>query len=379
MYGFYKSWIYRLWAFGGLLVVVGVVLYVGLTTQPGDPPPYAAIGAAVGIYLVGLLGLQAVGLFLSRPDDADGERPSIPMDPTHPPPTAEDLAEALALPDSDGTRSDRRSRARGDSYRFAWAQWLPMAAVALLLPLAGYLWVTGVVPQVWQPFGPAGMGIPVAALPGLAIVLVLVFLLPRTMGRAKQISDDYHAPLGLAITQTPQSVLLPRVGTDGLNHTLIGPTTFSGRRHGRRVVVDAYAGSSAVLVAQPGRDYSLDGSRNRLHVGGGQVPPGVLAFVKELADDSRFNAVSVSSGPDGVRVDRRGASVDQGWLLDLWLAERLADCSDASAAGSTGASSDQRSAPALNHRSGGAHPQHETPGSVMFPPPDLDPDAPPPA
>ena len=67
MYRFYKSWIYRLWVFGGLFAVAGVVLYVGLNTKPGDPPPYGVIGGAVGIYLVGLLALQALGLFLSKP------------------------------------------------------------------------------------------------------------------------------------------------------------------------------------------------------------------------------------------------------------------------------------------------------------------------
>lgn len=325
MYRFYKSWIYRLWVFGGLFAVAGVVLYVGLNTKPGDPPPYGVIGGAVGIYLVGLLALQALGLFLAKPGEDDGGVAVAPPDPTRAPATPEGLADELALSASGG-RSQRR-RAEADSYRFAWGQWLPMAAAALLLPLAGFLWVTGAVPQVWQPFGPMGMGIPVAALPGLAIVFILFLLLPWTMRRAKKIADDYHAPLGLSISRSPTVILLPRVGTDGVGAHTVGPTTFTGRRHGRDVIVDAYAGSSAVLVAQPGPDYRLDGKRGRLHPDGTTVPPAVAELISALVTDDRVNAIRVESGPAGIRVDRRGASVHQGWLFDIWLAERLADVS----------------------------------------------------
>lgn len=324
MYKFYKSWIYRLWVIGGLLAVVGVVLYVGLNTKPGDPPPYGVIGGAVGIYLVGLILLQALGLVLARPDQGGAplHAGAITADPSRAPATPEELAELLAVHQADGTGS--RKRAERDAYRFAWAQWLPIAAIAILLPLAGFLWITGAVPQVWQPFGPTGIGIPVAAIPGLIIVLVLFLLLPWTMRRAKKISDDYHAPLGLRISRTPGIILLPRVGTDGIGAHTVGPTTFSGSRHGREVVVDAYAGRSAVLVTQPGPVYRLDGRNDRLQPQGGPVPPAHAELIATLAADDRFNAIRVESGPAGIRVDRRGASVNQDWLFDIWLAERLA-------------------------------------------------------
>lgn len=319
---FFKGWLYRLWAFGGLVVVAAVVLYVGLNTKPRDAPPYATIGAAVGIYLVGLVVLQAIGISRGRPDDESETAPSL--DPYRAPVSPQDLSAVLALPDG-GSASRRHRKAQSDAYRFAWAQWIPMAAAAILLPLAGFLWVTGAVPGVWQPFGPAGIGIPVAALPGLAIVAVLFLLLPWTMRRARQISDDHHAPLGLSIAGTPDVILLPRVGTGGIGAHTVGPTTFAGQRYGRDVVVDAYAGSSAVLVRSAGPAYELSGRKDRLIATTTGPPAPVTDYLNALTPDPRLNRITVTSGPAGIRVDRSGSSLDQGWLFDLWLAERLAE------------------------------------------------------
>lgn len=323
MQGFFRSWVYRIWVFGGLAVVVGVVLYVGLTSKPGDPPPYPTIGVAIGTYLVGLIVLQAIGIARGRP--RAGTASAAPPLPSDSPPLDEDaLQEALALPDEDGSRSSRRGRAAADAYAFTWAQWLPMAAVALLLPLAGFLWVTGAVPQVWQPLGPTGPGIPIAAIPGLVIVVALFLLLPRTMRRARQISDDYNAPLGLTVARTPDVILLPRVGTGGVGAHAVGPTTFTGRRHGRDVVVDTYAGSSAVLVECDTAPFHLKGARGGLTVAGGLLPDTMTGFLTTLHDD-RLNRIEVRADDAGIRIDRRGASIKRGWLFDLWLAEQLAD------------------------------------------------------
>lgn len=201
-----------------------------------------------------------------------------------------------------------------------------MAAAAILLPLAGLFWVSGVVPHVWYPFGPTGPGIPLAAVPGLLIVLGLVVLLPWTMARARHTADDTMAPLGSAITRLPSSVLLPRVGTGGVGHHTVGPTTFAGQRYGREVVVDAYSGSSAVLVAAATPRYTLHGGDGRLTPDAG-TPAAVTGFVAALPADRRWNRASVDAGPDSIRVDRRGSTLDQGFLLDLWLAERLAEIS----------------------------------------------------
>lgn len=84
MYGFFKSWIYRLWAFGGLAVVVAVVLFVGVNHRPGQPPPYATFGVVIGVWLAGVLILQAVGIARSRPTTTAPTTP-VAVDPSHPP------------------------------------------------------------------------------------------------------------------------------------------------------------------------------------------------------------------------------------------------------------------------------------------------------
>ncbi len=308
-----RSCLYRLWVVGGLLAVVGTVLYVGLTTEPGDPPPYPLIGAAVGIYLVGIIVMQAVDLGRRRTPD--------PVEAGTVPQTHEQLMAALTLPGADAYRSRRGAQG---SRRFSIWLFIPTALVAILLPLGGYLYVSGAVTGVWQPFGPAGIGIPLAALPGLAVVLLLLILLPRNLRRAKQLTDEYNSGLGLKIVTTPSVILVPRIGTGGIGAHTVGPTTFEGLRHGRPVVVDAYAGTTAVLVAEPVEEFSVEGRGGQLQVTG---PGWAVAAVADIPVDDRWSRMTVEAGPEGVLVRRKGSAVDSDWLLDLWLAERILDAS----------------------------------------------------
>lgn len=296
-----RSCLYRFWVVGGLLAVVAVVLYVGVNTQPGDKPPFVLLGGAVGVYLFGVIVLQAVDL---------GRKPSsAPVAAGELPRTQEQLIEAIRLP-GEGPADPGASR------RFNIALFIPTALIAILLPLGGYLYISGQVTGVWQPFGESGIGIPVAALPGLALVLVLVLMLPFTMKRGRQISDDYFAGTGLRGTATPTVILVPRVGTDGVGVSTVGPSTMEGQRYGRHVVVDMYAGRTAVLVAAPVDDFEISG---------GQVsgPDWVQRAWAALPGDRRLAKVTIIGGAQGVNAKRRGAAVDGDWMLDLWLIEYL--------------------------------------------------------
>ncbi len=295
-----RSCLYRLWVVGGLLAVVAVVVYVGVNTQPGDEPPYAVMGGAVGIYLVGIIVMQAVDL-VRKP-------PSAPLSDGLPQ-TQEQLVEALRLP---GASAADPSASR----RFNIALFIPTALVAILLPLGGYLYVSGQVTQVWQPFGETGIGIPVAALPGLAIVLILALMLPFTLKRGKQISNDYFAGTGLRGTAMPTVILVPRVGTDGVGVSTVGPSTMEGERYGRHVVVDMYAGRTAVLVRTQSQPFEIAGGK----VSG---PAWVEQAWQALPDDRRLAKVTIAGSATGVRADRRGSGVDGDWMLDLWLVEYL--------------------------------------------------------
>lgn len=307
-----RSWFYRLWVIGGLLAVAGVVLYVGLTTEPGDSPPYVLFGVSIGVYLLGILVMQ--GIDLGRRPEPAGEVPAGEV-----PRTPEQLLAALTLPGADGARS--RAGAEG-SRRFSIGLFIPTALVAVLLPLGGYLYVTGTVSGVWQPLGETGPGIPVAALPGLVVVLVLLAMLPTNLRKARGLSDDYFSGTGLAISRTPSVILLPRIGTDGVGAHTVGPTTFEGQRYGRHVVVQAYAGSTAVLVAAPTPAFEAVGEDKRLRLISG--PAHVQAVLDAIAEDPRWKRVRISGDQDGVRVNRRGSAVDSDWMLDLWLAEQVA-------------------------------------------------------
>ena len=296
-----RSCFYRLWVVGGLLAIVAIIVYVGVNYKPGDPPPYALFGAAVGIYLMGIIVMQAVAL---------GRKPSQePLAAGQLPHTQEQLVEALRLPG--GSAADPHA-----SRRFNIALFIPTALVAILLPLGGYLYISGQVTDVWQPFGESGIGMPIAALPGLIMVVVLALMLPFTMKRGRQISDDYFSGTGLRGTAVPTMILVPRVGTDGVGVSTVGPSTMEGDRYGRHVVVDMYASRTAVLVQAPVQAFEIVGGR----VSG---PPWVEQAWARLPDDSRLSKVKIVGDATGVRADRRGSGVDGDWMLDLWLAEYL--------------------------------------------------------
>ncbi len=241
------------------------------------------------------------------------------------PETTEGLRELLTLPGADGQRA--RDGAQS-AHRQSVGLFIPTALMAILLPLGGYLYISGTVTAVWQPLGATGPGIPVAALPGLAIVVVMAILLPRNLRRARRATDDYNSGLGLEITATPQSILLPRVGTGGVGHHLVGPTTMEGMRHGRAVTVDMNAGSTAVLVAAPTQAFTAAAGSDRIEPAA-PAPQWALEALRRVPQDPRWRKVHVEAGPGGIRVDRKGSALDGEWMLDLWLAETLAQAGEA--------------------------------------------------
>ncbi|MEZ5119927.1 MAG: hypothetical protein R2686_08500 [Candidatus Nanopelagicales bacterium] len=311
-----RSAVYRIWVVGGLVAIVLLVLRVGLSTEPGDEPPFVLLGSAVGVYLVGIIVMQAVGLARTDPTPEVGPAPDGEL-----PQTVEGMQAMLTLPGADRQRA--RSGARR-AHRQSVGLFIPTALIAILLPLGGYLYISGTVTQIWQPFGDSGIGIPVAALPGLAMVLVMVLLLPSNMRRARQAADDYNSGLGLRITATPASILLPRIGTDGVGHHVVGPTTMEGIRYGRPVVVDAYSGKTAVLVRAATEPFRVVGKHGRVETDGA-APAWLADALPQVPPDPRWHKVSLVGGPSGIRADRKGSALDSEWMADLWLAEFLAD------------------------------------------------------
>jgi len=311
-----ESLLYRLWVVGGLVAIVFLVVRVGISTKPGDDPPYLLFGAAVGIYLMGILLMQGIALLRTNPTPEVEATPAGEL-----PQTPQGMQAALTLPGADGERA--RSGAKR-AHKQSIGLFIPTALIAILLPLGGYLYISGTVTGVWQPFGETGIGIPIAALPGLAMVLVMALMLPFNMRRAREATDDYNSGLGLRISATPKSILLPRIGTDGIGHHVVGPTVMEGERYGRHVVMEAYSGSTAVLVQAPTEPFRLTGSGGRVSADG-PVPGWVNQALTRVPSDSRWHKVTIEGGPAGIRADRKGSALDSDWLVDLWLAEVLAD------------------------------------------------------
>ncbi len=311
-----RSKFYRLWVVGGLALIVFIVVRVGINTKPGDEPPYLTFGIAIGVYLLGIIVMQAVSLGRTDPT------PEVPVTgdgllPT----TTEGMQAMLTLPGADGQRSKAGAER---AHRQSIGLFIPTALMAILLPLGGWLYISGTVTEVWQPFGETGIGIPIAALPGLAMVVVMALMLPFNMKRGREAVDDINSGLGLKISALPQSILLPRIGTDGIGHHIVGPTTMEGTRYGRHVVVDAYSGSTAVLVGVATQPFELKGADGAVQADG-QVPGWVSGVLAQVPSDPRWHKVKVVGGPQGIRADRKGSALDSDWMLDLWLAERLAD------------------------------------------------------
>ena len=64
--------------------------------------------------------------------------------------------------------------------------------------------------------------------------------------------------------------------------------------------------------SRDGRLKALDGA-----------PPAAAEALKSVPNSPRWNGLKGRAGPDGIELEHKGVSHGD-WLLDLWLAERLA-------------------------------------------------------
>ena len=95
-------------------------------------------------------------------------------------------------------------------------------------------------------------------------------------------------------------------------------------RYGRHVVMEEYSGSTAVLVQAHGAlpAHRVPGGRVSAD---GPVPGWVNQALTRVPSDSRWHKVTIPRWAAGIRADRRGRRWTSDWLVDLWLAEVLAD------------------------------------------------------
>lgn len=124
------------------------------------------------------------------------------------------------------------------------------------------------------------------------------------------------APLGLAVTQTPEFLVVPGVLNRRARVYMEGAQVFAGERHGRTVGMVQKPGIAVTSVLAPE---------------GGTLwsdPPPAPATAEQMAEltgepASSFANVTVTTDARGVQVERRGNGAGRHFLIDLLLAEAI--------------------------------------------------------
>ena len=166
------------------------------------------------------------------------------------------------------------------------------------------------------------------ALAAVPIVIYAVVLAARTIRPGGAVDQAYAAhdaqlaPLGLSGSERPAVTVVPRLAGEGLQSQLVGATVLTGERHGRAVEVTIHGARTTTRVAAPGPPFALEGHRQRVRAEG-DVPRGVRRVLDEVGASPRWTSMKLEAGSEGIVVTRSSGD-GQGWLYDLWLAERLA-------------------------------------------------------
>lgn len=153
-----------------------------------------------------------------------------------------------------------------------------------------------------------GEGGPTALLlyTGVALVVVWLGVMVRSLGRAWRAADDVLAPLGLAVTAVPS--WMP--GLLGSPRALHGDLAIGGERRGRAVTVAQRPGTAVTVVGGRFAHATMTSAASMAALTG---QPGRF-----------FRRVAAEAGPDGVTVRRSGNGAGRFVYHDLLLAERLA-------------------------------------------------------
>ncbi len=177
----------------------------------------------------------------------------------------------------------------------------------------------------------------VPLLIGGPIILLIVAwksirLLFGGVDKAYESASSAMAPLGLSIVQHPDvSIEVKGIAPMRTGPRLRGALVLEGERHGRHVIVTMPEAAGArtpselrlALDAPPFEFKSRDG---KLRPAEGTPDP-VVDSLKGVKGSTRWNGVRGRAGDGGIVIQRNSAGSSD-WMLDLWLAERLAGALD---------------------------------------------------
>lgn len=164
----------------------------------------------------------------------------------------------------------------------------------------------------------AMQGQPLLAMAGFVVVVGMPMMVWALRSSYRDMAAML-APLGLAVTQTPELVMVP--GLFGARNRVLlqGAQVFAGERHGRIVgmVQKPDLAVTSVLATEGGALWS--------------DPPSAPATVEQMAEltgepAASFAKVTVTTIAAGVQVERRGNGAGRHFLTDLLLAEAIAGC-----------------------------------------------------
>jgi hypothetical protein len=295
------------------------VAVIGLNTDPQDADPkdtYALIFGIVAVFLILLFFFQSRDLSAVERGEAKAAVPqgSITNPATMDEPT---LWASMAVKPID----QEALRARKDVWGAARGSMHLGMVICVLIFLA--------VPPIYlfDTFVPLLIGAPL-------IVLIALWKGLPMVGGGGDVAKGYEAanrsmaPLGLALTERLQITIEPKsVAPFRLGPGVHGATEFAGERHGRKVTVRMPADESTrslcrVRVEATAPEFEFRTRDGRLKAEDG-APASVAEALKSVPNSPRWNGVKGKGGADGIEVEHKGVGHGD-WLLDLWLAERLA-------------------------------------------------------
>ena len=297
---------------------MALVAVIGLNVDERDADPkdtYALIFGIVGAFLILMFFFQSRDLAAAE----RGEAKAVAQDSIENPATMDEptLWASMAVKPID----KEALRARKDVWGAARGSMRLGMLICVLIFLA--------VPPIYlfDTFVPLLIGAPLIAL------IALVKGLPMVGGggdvaKSYEAANRAMAPLGLELTERLQITIEPKsVAPFRMGPGVHGATEFAGERHGRKVTVRMPADESTrslcqVRVEVRAPEFEFRTRDGRLKATDG-APAAVAEALKSVPNSPRWNGLRGKAGPDGIEVEHKGVGHGD-WLLDLWLAERLA-------------------------------------------------------
>lgn len=303
-----------------MFVVAAACVYVSEKYGQNQAHPKKALGlvfAIIGGYVVLLALLQNLDLSRAERATVPDEVPEVIDNPA----TLEEpvLWAAMAVEPIDEDAVRARHQVWGTTRASMQGAWLVTGLIMLTVPPVYLL----------ESFVPLLIGGPI-------ILLIVLWKSLRLLGggvdEAYDSASRAMAPLGLSVVDHPDvSIEVKGIAPMRTGPVLRGALVLEGERHGRHVIVrmPSTAGvrsPSEVRLALDAPPFEFKSRDGKPRPGEG-VPESVVDSLKGVKGSTRWNGVRGEAGEGGIVIHRKSAGGSD-WMLDLWLAERLAEALD---------------------------------------------------